>query len=105
MDSALAESGLSAPDDARIGGRRMILLRPQPLADMSRLGVLPVGSPRALAVTPVGVETMKRASVSRVTWNRVAAVSAVADDAEWMSGKSRNRLAPVLTEASSWTSG
>ena len=30
--------------------------------------------------------------------------SAVADDAEWMSGKSRNRLAPVLTEASSWTS-
>src|SRR5208283_3815673 len=26
------------------------------------------------------------------------------DDAEWMSGKSRNRLAPVLTEASSWTS-
>jgi hypothetical protein len=30
--------------------------------------------------------------------------SAVADDAEWMSGKSRNRLAPVLTEAFSWTS-
>ena len=28
----------------------------------------------------------------------------MADDAEWMSGKSRNRLAPVLTEASSWTS-
>src|SRR5262249_33256488 len=30
--------------------------------------------------------------------------SALADDAEWMSGKSRDRLAPVLTEASSWTS-
>ena len=30
--------------------------------------------------------------------------SAVADDAEWMSGKSRTRLAPVLTEASSWMS-
>src|SRR5262245_20074309 len=30
--------------------------------------------------------------------------SAKADDAEGMSGKSRNRLAPVLTEASSWTS-
>src|SRR5262245_2167674 len=30
--------------------------------------------------------------------------SAEADDAEGMSGKSRNRLAPVLTEASSWTS-
>jgi hypothetical protein len=30
--------------------------------------------------------------------------SAQADDAEGMSGKSRNRLAPVLTEASSWTS-
>src|SRR5262245_50921720 len=29
---------------------------------------------------------------------------AEADDAEWMSGKSRHRLAPVLTEASSWTS-
>src|SRR6516225_5261054 len=30
--------------------------------------------------------------------------SAKADDAEGMSGKSRDRLAPVLTEASSWTS-
>ena len=30
--------------------------------------------------------------------------SAKADDAEWMSGKSRDRLAPVLTEASSWMS-
>ena len=30
--------------------------------------------------------------------------SATADDAEWMSGKSRARLAPVLTEASSWMS-
>ena len=30
--------------------------------------------------------------------------SAKADDAEWMFGKSRNRLAPVLTEASSWMS-
>src|SRR5215467_13188876 len=29
---------------------------------------------------------------------------AEADDAEWMPGKSRNRFAPVLTEASSWTS-
>src|SRR5262245_17999534 len=28
----------------------------------------------------------------------------LADDPEWMSGKSRNRLAPVLTEASSWSS-
>jgi hypothetical protein len=27
-----------------------------------------------------------------------------ADDAEWMSGKSRARLAPILTEASSWMS-
>jgi hypothetical protein len=30
--------------------------------------------------------------------------SAEADDAEWMSGKSHHRLAPILTEASSWTS-
>src|SRR6267143_497618 len=30
--------------------------------------------------------------------------SAFAHDAEWMSGKSRPRLAPVLTEASSWMS-
>jgi hypothetical protein len=30
--------------------------------------------------------------------------AAWAADAEWMSGKSRNRLAPVLTEASSWRS-
>jgi hypothetical protein len=30
--------------------------------------------------------------------------SAVADDAEWMSGESRFRLALVLTEASSWRS-
>jgi len=30
--------------------------------------------------------------------------SASADDAEWMFGKFRNRLAPVLTEASSWMS-
>jgi len=30
--------------------------------------------------------------------------SAFADDAEWMSGKSRDRLALVLTEASSWMS-
>ena|SRR5438093_9433609 len=30
--------------------------------------------------------------------------SATADDAEWMSGKFRARLAPVLTEASSWMS-
>ena len=30
--------------------------------------------------------------------------SASADDAEWMFGKSRTRLAPVLTEASSWMS-
>ena len=29
---------------------------------------------------------------------------AAADDAEWMSGKSRARLALVLTEASSWMS-
>ncbi len=27
-----------------------------------------------------------------------------ADDAEWMSGKFRDRLAPVLTEMSSWIS-
>src|SRR4029077_4806596 len=30
--------------------------------------------------------------------------SASAHDAEWMSGKSRPRVAPVLTEASSWMS-
>src|SRR5262245_62085205 len=30
--------------------------------------------------------------------------SASADDAEWMSGKSRARLAPVLTDGSSWMS-
>ena len=30
--------------------------------------------------------------------------SAAADDAEWMSGKSRARLAPVLTDGSSWMS-
>lgn len=30
--------------------------------------------------------------------------SAAADDAEWMSGKFRNRLALVLTEGSSWMS-
>src|SRR6516225_5285567 len=30
--------------------------------------------------------------------------AALAADAEWMSGKSRNRLAPVLTKASSWRS-
>jgi transposase len=35
---------------------------------MSRLGVLPVGFSRALAVARVGVETMKEASVSGVTW-------------------------------------
>jgi hypothetical protein len=55
MDSALAESGLSASDDARIGGRRLVLVRLPPPADMSRLGVLRVGSSRALAVTRVGV--------------------------------------------------
>jgi hypothetical protein len=33
-------SGLSVSDDARITGRRLILVRPPPLADMSRLGVL-----------------------------------------------------------------
>ena len=30
--------------------------------------------------------------------------SATADDAEWMSGKSRDRLAPTLTGGSSWMS-
>src|SRR6266403_305871 len=30
--------------------------------------------------------------------------SALADDAEWMSGKSRTRLAPVLTSIPSWMS-
>src|SRR5215831_8780815 len=42
-----------------------------------------------------------------VEWERPYTLSwrsAEVDDAEWMSGKSRNRLAPVLTEASSWTS-
>ena len=42
-----------------------------------------------------------------IEWERPHTLSwrsAIADDAEWMSGKSRNRLAPVLTEASSWTS-
>src|SRR6266850_1426084 len=32
------------------------------------------------------------------------ALRKTADDAEWMSGKSRARLAPVFTEASSWMS-
>ena len=42
-----------------------------------------------------------------IEWERPHTLSwrsAKADDAEWMSGKSRHRLAPVLTEASSWTS-
>jgi hypothetical protein len=42
-----------------------------------------------------------------IEWERPHSVSwhsAIADDAEWVSGKSRNRLAPVLTEASSWRS-
>src|SRR6516164_2015043 len=40
-------------------------------------------------------------------WERPHYVSwrpAAAGDAEWMSGKSRSRLAPVLTEAPSWMS-
>jgi hypothetical protein len=59
MDPALGESGLSALDDVRIGGRRLILVRPPPLADMSRRGA--VRSSRALAVTRVGVVGPKRA--------------------------------------------
>ena len=43
----------------------------------ARLGVLPVGSSCAPAVARVGVETMKEAPVSRVTWNPVVAVSEV----------------------------
>jgi hypothetical protein len=42
-----------------------------------------------------------------IEWERPDTLSwrpAMADDAEWMSGKSRNRLAPVLTDTSSWTS-
>ena len=42
-----------------------------------------------------------------VEWERPHTISwwaAAADDAEWMSGKSRNRLAPVLTEASFYES-
>ena len=42
-----------------------------------------------------------------IEWERPHTLSwrsALADDAEWMSGKSRSRLAPVLTEASSWAS-
>jgi hypothetical protein len=42
-----------------------------------------------------------------IEWERPHTLSwrsALADDAEWMSGKSRNRLAPVLTGVSSWTS-
>src|SRR5262249_27636248 len=42
-----------------------------------------------------------------IEWERPHTLSwrpAIADDAEGMSGKSSNRLAPVLTEASSWTS-
>src|SRR5262249_26469696 len=38
------------------------------------LGELPVSSRRVLPVASIGVETMKEASVSRVTWNTVAAV-------------------------------
>jgi hypothetical protein len=41
-----------------------------------------------------------------VEWERPHTLSwrsAIADYAEWMSGKSRDRLAPGLTEASSWT--
>src|SRR5262249_33704941 len=43
----------------------------------------------------------------RCEWGQPHTLSwraAWAADAEWMSGKSRNRLAPVLTEASSWMS-
>jgi hypothetical protein len=43
-----------------------------------------------------------------IEWERPHTLSwrsAIADDAEWMSGKSRHRLALVLTEASSWTLG
>jgi hypothetical protein len=42
-----------------------------------------------------------------IEWERPHTLSwrsAMADDAEWMFGKYRNRLAPILTEASSWTS-
>src|SRR5262249_38131443 len=39
-----------------------------------------------------------------IDWERrhtLSSLPALADDAEWMSGKSRNRLAPALAEASS----
>ncbi len=37
--------------------------------------------------------------------NRISLMALrAADDAEWMSGKFRARLAPVLTETSSWMS-
>jgi hypothetical protein len=41
-----------------------------------------------------------------IEWERPYTLSwrsAMADDAEWMSAKSRSRLAPVLIKASSWT--
>ena len=48
-----------------------------------------------------------RIATPRCEWEQPHTLSwrsAIADDAEWMSGKSRDRLAPVLTEASSWMS-
>jgi hypothetical protein len=50
---------------------------------------------------------MAQRDAAGVKWEQphtLSCRSASADDAEWMSGKSRARLAPVLTEASSWMS-
>ena len=47
---------------------------------------------------------MRRRGVERERPQTLSSRSAIADEAEWMSGKSRNRLAPVLTEASFYES-
>ena len=63
---------VSVPDPFNLANALAVIVRPPPPADMSRLGALPVGSSCALAVIHVGVETMKEASFSRVTWIPVA---------------------------------
>ena len=45
-----------------------------------------------------------RATPSEAAKGKVVRRLAATEDAEWMSGKSRNRLAPVLTGGSSWMS-
>jgi hypothetical protein len=48
----------------------------------------------------VGRGALRRRGIEWERPHNVSWRSAIADDAEWMSGNSRDRLAPVLTEAS-----